>query len=109
MIVVADSSPLNYLIQIKCDDVLGRLYGVVLVPSGVLEELRHPGAPPSVISWASNAPNWIRVHVVKAGQDESLNMLDLGEREAILLAEEKWADLLLMDERRGRWRRNGGG
>jgi predicted nucleic acid-binding protein len=102
MIVVADSSPLNYLIQINCDSVLGHLYDLVLVPSGVFEELRHPGAPPSVVSWVSNAPDWIRVHIVKARRDESLDMLDPGEREAIQLAEEQRADLLLIDERRGR-------
>ena len=102
MIVVADSSPLNYLIQINCDGVLGRLYDLVLVPSRVFEEFRHPSAPPSVVSWISQTPDCIRVHHVKASQDESLNMLDPGEREAIQLAEEQRADLLLMDERRGR-------
>ena len=102
MIVVADSSPLNYLIQINCVGVLGHLYHLVLVPSGVLEELRHPGAPPSVASWVSNLPDWIRLHIVETRQDESLDMLDPGEREAIQLAQEHRADLLLIDERRGR-------
>ncbi len=38
MIVVADASPLNYLIQIDCDPLLARLFGRVFVPSAVMEE-----------------------------------------------------------------------
>src|SRR5437660_11288508 len=71
MIVVADALPLNYLIQISCEGALARLYEVVLVPSGVFEELRHPNAPASVRSWASEPPDWLRVHFVKAPVDSS--------------------------------------
>jgi len=40
IVVVADTSPLNYLIQIKGDHVLPALYVRVLVPSAVVDELR---------------------------------------------------------------------
>jgi predicted nucleic acid-binding protein len=35
IVVVADTSPLNYLIQINCDHVLPTLYERVFVPSAV--------------------------------------------------------------------------
>lgn len=44
IVVVADTSPLNYLIQIHCDHVLPALYERVLVPSVVVQELSHPNA-----------------------------------------------------------------
>jgi predicted nucleic acid-binding protein len=42
MIVVADTSPLNYLIRLDHADVLPEIYGRVLVPQAVLDELQHP-------------------------------------------------------------------
>jgi len=39
ILVVADTSPLNYLIQIGCADVLPTLYDRIMVPGAVLEEL----------------------------------------------------------------------
>ena len=42
IVVVADTSPLNYLIQINCDHVLPALYERVFVPTAVVEELDHP-------------------------------------------------------------------
>lgn len=45
MIVVADASPLNYLIQIESVNVLHALFGRVLVPVAVMEELRHAHTP----------------------------------------------------------------
>jgi len=44
MIVVADTSPIHYLVQLGEADLLPELYGRVLVPSAVVEELRHPKA-----------------------------------------------------------------
>lgn len=102
MIVVADASPLNYLIQIDCDTLLRELFGRVLVPRAVIEELRHPSAPPAVASWLSQIPPWIEVHAVREGRDRELEALDPGERAAIQLAQELRADLLLIDERQGR-------
>jgi predicted nucleic acid-binding protein len=102
MVVVADASPLNYLIQINCDGLLRDLYGRVLVPTGVMEELGHPVAPASVAAWLLHLPTWIDVRTVHFRGDASMEALDHGEREAIQLAEERHADLLLIDERLGR-------
>lgn len=102
MIVVADASPLNYLIQIQCERLLHSLYGHVLVPAAVMDELRHPAAPKAVSAWVKSIPDWIEVRAVRARQDLALESLDAGEREAIQLAEDQRVDLLLIDEKRGR-------
>jgi uncharacterized protein len=101
MIVVADASPLNYLIQINCDELMRDLYGAVLVP-GVIEELEHPSTPKAVSTWLLNLPSWVDVRSVRFREDARLEALDRGEREAIQLAEEQHATLLLIDERLGR-------
>ena len=102
MIVVADTSPLNYLIQIQCDFVLPRLYRIVVVPVGVIEELQSPAAPTTVKSWIDCPPAWIEIRQLAASPDPELSYLGRGEREAIQLAEEHTEALLLIDERKGR-------
>lgn len=101
MIVVADTSPLNYLIIIQHIDILPKLYQRVFVPPEVLEELRSPDAPPPVQSWLQNIPDWLEIRAPRTVPSEDLRLLDPGERQAIQLAQEQNADLLLIDERRG--------
>ena len=48
MLVVADTSPVNYLVLIQSVHILPSLYGRVLIPPQVLEELRDPAGPPAV-------------------------------------------------------------
>jgi predicted nucleic acid-binding protein len=102
MIVVADTGPLNYLIQIKYDSLLQALFSRVVIPKAVLLELAHDAAPRIVLDWATNLPTWVESRRASASDDPYLQNLGDGEREAILLAEELSANLLLMDERRGR-------
>ncbi len=102
MIVVADTSPLNYFVQIGCESVLSSLYQRVLIPPSVLDELGHAGAPKIVGEWLLDLPRWIEVRRTAAPPDAALADLDPGEREAIQLAQEQRADLLLIDERLGR-------
>jgi predicted nucleic acid-binding protein len=45
MVVIADTSPLNYLILVGHADVLPELYGEVVIPPAVLRELQHFNAP----------------------------------------------------------------
>jgi predicted nucleic acid-binding protein len=100
MIVVADTSPINYLVLIGQIDLLARLYARILIPPAVLAELKHPVAPKAVRGWASDTPEWLEVLSPK----NSLNLaqLDPGESEAIALATEMHAEVLLIDERAGR-------
>ena len=100
-VVIADSSPLNYLTLIGSVDVLYRLYGTVIVPQQVIAELIDPAAPDEVRRWASRLPDWIdvRVAVVK---DDDMTHLDPGERAAIALALSEPGALLLIDEAAGR-------
>jgi len=102
MIVVADTSPLNYLIQINAEVLLPQLYGRVLIPSGVLQELQQKGAPALVREWLNAIPAWLDSCDLLSQPDSSLSKLGLGEREAIQLATDRGADLLLIDERKGR-------
>jgi len=61
MVVIADSSPVNYLVLIAAIDILPKLYGGVIIPQPVLEELRHPDALHPVAEWANDLPEWVEV------------------------------------------------
>lgn len=100
-LVVADTSPIFYLLSIEHIDILPRLFGKVFVPDGVHRELCHPSAPAALREWASRPPVWIEVAQVGAVSDAALQSLDEGERSAIALAELLHADLILIDERKG--------
>jgi predicted nucleic acid-binding protein len=99
-LVVADASPILYLILVNAIDVLPRLYGRVVLPPEVVAELNHPRAPAEVQHWASKLPNWIDVIGAQNVEADVLDkLLDPGEAAAIRIAEELSADLLLIDER----------
>jgi len=101
IVVVADSSPLNYLIQIECQHLLPVLFERVFVPVAVVKELDHAGAPAVVRAFLDEMPQWIAVRQVRLVPHLTLSGLDPGAREAIQLAMEEHADLLLMDEKLG--------
>jgi predicted nucleic acid-binding protein len=102
MIVVADTTPIHYLILIESIDLLGRMYGRVVLPLAVRTELLHPRTPDRVRSWMEHPPLWIDVRAPNGAGDASLGRLGAGEREAILLAEELPCDQLIVDEALGR-------
>ena len=81
MIVVADTSPINYLIQINCDSLLPKLYGRVVIPESVIRELGHPSSPTAVKHWLSSMPEWIDVRKTSFYRDPALEFLDPGERD----------------------------
>ncbi|MBD2596375.1 DUF3368 domain-containing protein [Nostoc spongiaeforme FACHB-130] len=106
MIIVSDTSPITNLAAIAQLDLLQKLYNQIIIPAAVYNEMVSvdklvPGAM-EVQTFA-----WIQTQTVKDLQQviiiqESQENIDLGEAEAIALALELKADLLLMDERRGR-------
>jgi predicted nucleic acid-binding protein len=102
MIVVADTSPLNYLALIGEIELLAALYQTVLIPEEVHQELLRDQAPPAVRMWAASLPAWCKVRSVNPSADPVLSELDPGERDAILLALEAGIDTELMDEIAGR-------
>jgi len=101
MTVVSDTSPLNYLILIGLDEILHQLFGRVLLPGAVFDELGSSGAPEKVRAWISAPPEWIEVRRLPSPGPE-LAHLDPGEREAIGLAAQIGPSLLLLDEARAR-------
>jgi predicted nucleic acid-binding protein len=101
-VVVADTSPLNYLILIDAIELLPRLYGRIVVPVEVLNELIDDGAPQRVVEWAMKLPAWVETRSVLPTNDPALSSLDQGERCAIQLAQSEPEVLLLIDEAAGR-------
>ena len=102
MIVVADTSPINYLILIGQIDILETIYGRILIPHAVHDELLSPKAPPAVRAWAANPPHWLELLSPSTRTILAIPRLDPGETEAIALAEAIRADWLLIDEIAGR-------
>ena len=99
MIVVSNTSPLMNLAVIDQLKIIEQLYGKVIIPEEVSKELFAAGIHPLIEHLL-----WIEKHQVKnKGLSDSLKIeLDDGEAEAIALAIELKADLVLMDERLGR-------
>jgi predicted nucleic acid-binding protein len=100
MLVIADSSPLIVLINIAHIDLLPALFGQVFIPPEVIAELRQPNRPQVVQDFGASGRAWLLERAPAA--IESIPALHAGEVAAICLARELKADLLLIDEMRGR-------
>ena len=102
MIVIADTTPLNYLILIDRVRILPQLYGRVLIPRAVWQEFQRPETPEAVRAWLSQQPAWLEIRQVQGSPTPALGHLGAGEREAIALAEELHADRLILDDQAAR-------
>jgi predicted nucleic acid-binding protein len=102
MIVVADTSPLNYLVLLGHIEILAKIYAEIVVPQTVLDELQDSDAPSEVRSWFSAPPAWLQVSTLIFRQDPLMERLDRGEQDAILLAESVKAERLIIDDLEGR-------
>lgn len=101
IVVVADTSPVRYLVAIGQIDLLTKIYGQVILPGAVHDELRAEDGLPVVRAWARRLPLWVLVQSPIRPLAPSLPNLHRGESDAIALAEELGAPLLLIDDRIG--------
>ena len=102
MIVIADTTPLNYLVLIDKVEILPQVYGRVLIPPAVWEEFQRPETPEAVRAWIAQRPAWLEIRTVGRSPEPALRNLGAGEREAIALAEELHADRLILDDHAAR-------
>jgi predicted nucleic acid-binding protein len=99
MVVISDASPFVALLNIDEVEILPKLFGTVIIPTEVAHELAGSTRPLAVKNFIANPPTWLNI------QSPSTRLqglkLDQGEAEAISLALELKADLLIIDEREG--------
>lgn len=100
MIVVSDTSVISNLAQIDHLDLLYDLYGQIIVPNKVLSELEAHRLTMTKLK----SKNWLASQEItdSALYKKLEESIDPGEAEAIVLAKELDAELLLIDERKGR-------
>ncbi|WP_461864555.1 DUF3368 domain-containing protein [Thermococcus sp.] len=103
LLVVSNSTPLIHLAKIGRLELLGEFFGEVLIPEAVYRECVVEGGESEDARMVKNG-EWIKVEKIT---DERLKRslmikLDEGESEAIVLALEKKADLILIDDYDGR-------
>ncbi len=103
MIVVSNTSPISNLAAIGHLELLQQLYGNIIIPPAVYQELINSGdAEPATL--AVQTLDWIQTQPVsdRVLLETLQTNLDPGEAEAITLAVEINAERLIIDERRGR-------
>ncbi len=105
MIVISDTTPMISLLKINRLDLLEKSFGEVLIPNAVYEELT---ADKRFIEEANTVKDAPYIKPVPVSNPEAVRILrmatglDQGESEAIVLTDERKADILLMDEAKGR-------
>jgi predicted nucleic acid-binding protein len=103
MHVVSNTSPLSNLAIIGRLNLLKRRYALVRIPPAVAAELsRLTHAAAKLQLNAALIEGWIVVEKISGPLPQLPFPLDAGEHEAIALALGLRADVLLMDEKRGR-------
>lgn len=80
ILVVADTTPLRYLVEIGYEYLLARLFTKVWIPGTVADELRHERTPAIVRHWAEHLPSWIEVRKIDGpSSSHEVAGLDRGE------------------------------
>ena len=105
MIVISDTTPIISLLKANHLEFLQKLYGNVLIPEAVYRELTEN---PAYSKEAKIVKMLDFLKMVSVENVKSVNVLrsvtglDAGESEALIMYDEQKADLLLMDEHKGR-------
>jgi predicted nucleic acid-binding protein len=96
--VISNTSPLQYLFQLDLLDLLPALYGEILVPYGVAQEIAA-GRTRGVALPVPEIIPWIRVQeVANAALLPLVPDLGSGEREVLALALERSDPLVILDD-----------
>lgn len=100
MVVISDTTTITNLIHIGYLDLLEKLFSEIIIPNEVYQELII--LPNQKIQ--INQEKWIKIAEIQNIElfNELVEHLDKGEAEAIVLAIERKADLLIIDELAGR-------
>ena len=105
MIVVSDTTPLISLMKIGQLQLVNKLFGEIQLPDAVFNELV---SNPKFVSESKQIKESDFIHKVSVSDTKAVELLrrstglDAGESEAIILSDMIDADLLLMDEAKGR-------
>lgn len=103
MTAVADTSPLCYLVLIGHVELLPALFDSILIPQAVANELSRPSVPDVLKRWATIFPPWLEVAAAPNSElPEHMTGLHRGELEPLLLARQRSANLVLLDDQRAR-------
>jgi predicted nucleic acid-binding protein len=102
--VVSDASPLIALARIDCLELLPKLYGKVLIPTEVYEEIVVAGAGLPGADHIAGA-EWIEVSIISGttavAEAVRRTGLGAGEVSAVILAKEVAAGLTLIERTKG--------
>jgi len=105
MLIVSDTTPIITLMKMGHLDILKHLYGKVLIPNAVYIELT---GNEKFVAEASQVMDSDFLEVEEVDNEVAVTILqevsglDAGESEAIVMANSRKADLLVMDEHKGR-------
>jgi predicted nucleic acid-binding protein len=61
MPIVVDTTVFRYLVVLEVTDILPTLFGRVLIPPAVFNELQQASTPAIVRTWSANLPSWVRI------------------------------------------------
>ena len=61
MIVVSDTTPIHYLILIEEIDILRDLFGRVIIPQAVFDDMQREKTPQEVKAWIAAPPIWLEM------------------------------------------------
>jgi len=104
--VIANSSPLITLSLVKKLNIFKELYGKIIIPQAVFDEIipKDKGKHGIEEIESAIASGWIIQRKIRnrMAVEMLLSELDLGEAEAIVLAREKKANLVILDNREPR-------
>lgn len=96
--VISNTSPLQYLFQAELLELLPTLYGTIVVPSGVVDELAEGRARGVALPDPTALP-WVRVHrVADTAMLRLAADLDRGEREVLATAKQVADPLAILDD-----------
>ena len=99
MIVVSNTSPIIILYYAKLLEILEKLFGAVYIPPAVFDELTVHASNEQLRATIKNCP-FIKLKSLDIPIPDLHHKLDKGEIEALTLAKQLTADLLILDDKR---------